>query len=265
MNNDLQVNGITMTSLEVVGLVNKLRLEEGNSKVKKHDDFMKSIKKELESLTNSGIEADGNISVGSYKDKQNQERPCFILNKQGIMQMLNKESAYVRYKTQQYIEVLEGKLKEQQMQLTELDKGILQAVKSDSIEERMIGVQIVIEETKKPLLKEIEVKEQIIETKEEFIGNVIGVSDECIGISEFAKLTKPLYGLGKINLFKVLRNLHILYYNSNKDNVPYQKYLDRGIFEVRETNKNGTIHLVTMITVNGQKYLHKRLNKWKNN
>ena len=33
------------------------------------------------------------------------------MNKAGIMQMLNKESAYVRYKTQLYIESLENKLK----------------------------------------------------------------------------------------------------------------------------------------------------------
>lgn len=103
---------VTMTSLEVVELINNFRKEEGNEILKKHDDMLKSIRKEIELLENAGIEADGNFSEGSYIDKNNQERPCYKMNKAGIMQMLNKESALVRYKTQQYIEALENRLKE---------------------------------------------------------------------------------------------------------------------------------------------------------
>ncbi|WP_170074475.1 ORF6C domain-containing protein [Paraclostridium dentum] len=43
------------------------------------------------------------------------------MNKSGIMQMLNKESALVRYKTQQYIESLENKLKESLKPLTSME------------------------------------------------------------------------------------------------------------------------------------------------
>lgn len=103
---------VTMTSLEVVELINNFRKEEGNQVVKRHDDFIRSIRKEIETLENLGIEADRNFTEGSYIDKNNQERPCYKMNKAGIMQMLNKESALVRYKTQQYIEALENKLKE---------------------------------------------------------------------------------------------------------------------------------------------------------
>ena len=109
MNNLMLNNNITMTSLEVVDLVNKLRAEEGNDKVKRHDVLMRDIRNEIKALESIGI-ADHKFVEGSYIDKQNQERPCYILNKQGIMQMLNKESAYVRYKTQQYIEALEDRL-----------------------------------------------------------------------------------------------------------------------------------------------------------
>ena len=110
MNNLMLNNNITMTSLEVVDLVNKLRAEEGNNKVKEHKDFMKSIRKELEALESLGIDNGGNFSLVEYVDKKGESRPCYQLNKAGIMQMLNKESAYVRYKTQQYIEALEDRL-----------------------------------------------------------------------------------------------------------------------------------------------------------
>lgn len=103
---------VTMTSLEVVELINNFREEEGNTTKKEHRDFMKSIRKEIETLEKAGITNGGNFSLVSYMDAKGEERPCFKMNKSGIMQMLNKESALVRYKTQQYIEALENKLEE---------------------------------------------------------------------------------------------------------------------------------------------------------
>ena len=99
----------TMTSLDVVDLVNKLRKEEGNTVEKRHDHFMSSIKDEIKALQLLGI-GHPNFWESSYINKQNKKQPCYLMNKQGIMQMLNKESAYVRYKTQQYIEALENKV-----------------------------------------------------------------------------------------------------------------------------------------------------------
>ena len=103
---------VTMTSLEVVELINNFRKEEGNEVVKRHDDFIRSIRKEIETLKNVGIEVVRNFTEYSYKAENGKTNPCYKMNKAGIMQMLNKESALVRYKTQQYIEVLENKLKQ---------------------------------------------------------------------------------------------------------------------------------------------------------
>lgn len=102
----------TMTSLEVVDLINKFRKEEGNEIKKEHKTFMRDIRNEIEYLKKADIKAENNFVPGSYIDKNNQERPCYKMNKAGIMQMLNKESALVRYKTQQYIEALENKLRQ---------------------------------------------------------------------------------------------------------------------------------------------------------
>lgn len=112
---------VSMTSIEVVDLINNFRKEEGNEVAKRHDDFIRSIRKELETLEIAGIEADRNFTVGKYLDKNNQERPCYKMNKAGIMQMLNKESALVRYKTQQYIEALENKINQQHKPLTTME------------------------------------------------------------------------------------------------------------------------------------------------
>ena len=111
--NELMNNEFNMTSLEVVELVNSLRKEEGNEKVKRHDVFLRDIRNEVNALSKLNIDAHNFVEV-EYIDAKGEKRPCYQLNKQGIMQMLNKESAYVRYKTQQYIEALENKIKEQQ-------------------------------------------------------------------------------------------------------------------------------------------------------
>lgn len=104
---------VTMTSLEVVDLINKFREEEGHRAVLKHKDFMKSIRTELESLANTGIEVgERNISPAEYIDSQGKKRPCYRMNRFWIMLMCNKESALVRYKTQQYIEALEQALQD---------------------------------------------------------------------------------------------------------------------------------------------------------
>ena len=77
-------NDLTMTSLEVVDLVNKLRLEEGNDKVKRHADFMESIRKEVKSLENINIDTREYFFSTSYIDKGNQERPCYRLTIKGL-------------------------------------------------------------------------------------------------------------------------------------------------------------------------------------
>ena len=104
---------VTMTSLEVVDLINKFREEEGHRAVLKHKSFMQSIRTELEHITNAGIEVgEQNILPTEYIDSQGKKRPCYRMNRFWVMLMCNKESALVRYKTQQYIEALEQALQD---------------------------------------------------------------------------------------------------------------------------------------------------------
>lgn len=47
---------------------------------------MKKIKKELEVLKSLGLEGERNISLGSYVDIQGHKRPCYKLNRDGMLQ-----------------------------------------------------------------------------------------------------------------------------------------------------------------------------------
>ena len=101
----------TITSIELVQLINHFRAEEGNTKVKGHDDLLKSIRSEVETLNKAGIEDVGNFSETSRKDVYGRSQPCYELNKAGVLQMLSKESATVRFRVTQYIEKLEKQVK----------------------------------------------------------------------------------------------------------------------------------------------------------
>lgn len=72
-----------------------------------HKSFIAKIKNELKALELLGLGGEQNILPGSYIDKQNKERPCYELNRDGMLQMLNSESTLVRYKTIEYINDLE--------------------------------------------------------------------------------------------------------------------------------------------------------------
>ena len=131
LNNVKGAEEIEMLSPQVVDMVNGFRAEEGNRKVLQHKDFMRSTRKEIESLKNAGVEIDErNISLISYIDSMNREKPCYKMSKSWVLQMLNKESAFVRFKTQQYIEALENRLKQQVITAEQIAQMINEAVKA---------------------------------------------------------------------------------------------------------------------------------------
>lgn len=99
-------NEVRITSIELVEVINTFRAEEGDEIKKQHNHLMRDIRKEIQALERAGIDQ-SNFGLISYKDNLNREKPCYSMNKAGALQMLNKESAVVRYKTVQYIEKLE--------------------------------------------------------------------------------------------------------------------------------------------------------------
>ena len=103
---------IRITSVELVEVINEFRKLESDTASKKytellHKDFMKKIRTELETLKTLGLGGERNISPSSYINSQNKEQPCYSLNRDGMLEMLNSESALVRYKTIEYINKLE--------------------------------------------------------------------------------------------------------------------------------------------------------------
>lgn len=103
---------VRITSMELVELINDFRKLEGRKTKLEHSDFMKKIRKELNTLKSLGLDNGGNISLVDYTDSKGEKRPCYSLNKDGMLQMLNSESTLVRFKTIEHINVLENKIKQ---------------------------------------------------------------------------------------------------------------------------------------------------------
>lgn len=92
----------TITSLELLELINKFRIEDGNKTKLEHKDLLKAIRNEFRKQI-----GEGKISPTSYKDNWNRNQPKFDLTLKQSLRLLTKESIEVREKVFDYIEKLE--------------------------------------------------------------------------------------------------------------------------------------------------------------
>lgn len=72
--------------------------DRGNDTEKQHNTLMRDIDNEIKSLNECNV-SQYNFVQSTYMNDRGKEYRCYNMNKAGIMQMLNKESAIIRYKT----------------------------------------------------------------------------------------------------------------------------------------------------------------------
>ena len=135
----------TMTSVELVNLINQFRMEEsdltgGKYTELQHKSLLPSIRKEIKIMKALGI-SQQNILPSTYVNSRGKTYECFILNRDGALQMLNKESTFVRCKTIEYINKLESMLKSQTPQLTEEEILTLKIIRAKDQGERALAVK----------------------------------------------------------------------------------------------------------------------------
>ena len=138
----------TILSTNLVTIINEFRKVESEANEEKrfielkHRDFMKKIRKEDETLKTLGLNNERNFSLVEYIDKKGEKRPCYELNRDGMIIILNSESAIVRYYTMEYIKKLEGKLKQVTKEVKHYEKKkifndesplLMEGKKSDTI------------------------------------------------------------------------------------------------------------------------------------
>ena len=138
----------TILSTNLVTIINEFRKVESEANEEKrfielkHKDFIKKIRKEDKTLKTLGLNNERNFSLVEYIDKKGEKRPCYELNRDGMIIMLNSESAIVRYYTIEYIKKLEEKLKQVTKEVKHYEKKkifndesplLMEGKKSDTI------------------------------------------------------------------------------------------------------------------------------------
>ena len=138
----------TILSTNLVTIINEFRKVESEANEEKrfielkHKSLMEKIRKEDETLKTLGLNGGQNFLPTSYKDIQGKTQPCYELNRDGMIIILNSESAIVRYYTMEYIKKLEGKLKQVTKEVKHYEKKkifndesplLMEGKKSDTI------------------------------------------------------------------------------------------------------------------------------------
>ena len=175
MNNELKQlikqegEKMIITSVDLCKLINILRKEEKGEEAKelRHDNLIASIKSEIEVLNNLGISL-LNFKESTYVSPRGKNYPCYILNDKGMLQMLNKESTFVRYKTTELIEELKEENKQLKQQVT-LEQQLVWELYKGGIDAITAHKELLTLQTKE-LNDKIEEQQEEIETHLETIG-----------------------------------------------------------------------------------------------
>ncbi len=123
----------------------------------------------------------------------------------------------------------------------------------------LIAAATKLKEERKARL-EAEKKVKLLEPKGQFYDDVAG-SKDSIEMGHVAKVL-GIRGMGRNNLFSLLRDKKVL----DKNNIPYQQFVDMGYFRVLEqkyTVPNGEIkiNIKTMVFQKGVDFIRKKINE----
>ena len=173
----------TILSTNLVTIINEFRKVESEANEEKrfielkHKDFMKKIRKEDETLKTLGLNGGRNFSPTSYKDIQGKTQPCYELNRDGMIIMLNSESAIVRYYTMEYIKKLEEKFKQVTKEVKHYEKKLYDYSTSPLLMDNIPGDSLVLNFLNNSTRKETEAIINKTGIKATFFAKQLNISD----------------------------------------------------------------------------------------
>ena len=178
----------------------------------------------------------------------NREQTDYIITTDMAKELCMVENNEQGRKYRKYFIECEKKLKQLQTPSYMID---------DPIERAMAWIE---EQKQKKLLQQQNQEQQLLleeqQPKVEFYDDVAG-SKDAVAMKEVAKVL-GIKGMGRNKLFKFLRDRKIL----DRNNMPYQEYVDRGYFRVieqRYNTNNGDIKITftTLVYNKGIEYIRK--------
>ena len=210
---------------------------------KAHNELMKDIRRYILQLGEGKIPHGDFFQESTYKDVNNQERPCFLVTKKGCEFIANKLTGVKgAVFTAKYINRFHQ----------------MEEVIQNHVPQGQELIALAVLEANK-LLEEQRVQIEEMRPKALF-ADAVSASKTSILIGELAKILKQNgVNIGQNRLFAWLRNKGYLIKSGERYNQPTQYSMDRGLFELKErvvTNPDGSVRMTitTKVTGKGQQY-----------
>lgn len=210
---------------------------------KEHNKLLRDIRVYITQLDASKVGHTDFFTESQYTDKSNRQKPCYLVTKKGCEFIAHKLTGVKGTEfTAKYINrfhEMEDTIK------TQLPQG------NDLIALAVIEAQKMIAERDKQIER--------MKPKEIF-ADAVSASKGAILIGDLAKLiSQNGYRIGQNRLFDWLRNNGYLIKSGSSRNRPMQRYVEQGLFEVKETainmpNGNVRTALTTKASGKGQQY-----------
>ena len=138
-----------------------------------------------------------------------------------------------------------------ELEITQEDKLCLSIIKANSQEGRMVAVGELVEYKNQQIAEKDE--QLMIQAPKVAMADRFAITDSLMGIRKVAKILneriKNNKTIGEKKLFEILREEEILQSSKGEWNIPYQRYIDQGYFELKpSTHSNGYGGIITEFT-----------------
>ena len=238
----------TITSLELLELINIFRQREYEFKKqnktlteaeKRRGHYVELVHKDLLKVINDEFDIEineGKISLVEYKDKKGESRPMYILDLEQAMQLLSRESKFVRRAVIQKLKELQNRIKQLEEQISKENYLKLKIINAKTQEESLYAMNEYQRECVEPL--KIENKE--MKPKANYYDKVLNST----GTMTVTVMAKDL-GMSAVKLNSILQKEKVQY-KVGKIWVLYAPYQALGYTDVRTSTK-GDIEINTTV------------------
>jgi len=179
----------------------------------------------------------------------NRSNNVYLFSRKGYLKLVGILEDDLAYDIQD--KMIDEYFELKELEITKEDKLCLSIIKANSQEGRMVAVGELVEYKNQQIAEKDELLQ--IQAPKVAMADRFAVTDSLMGIRKVAKILneriKNNKTIGEKKLFEILRTEEILQSSKGEWNIPYQRYIDQGYFELKpSTHSNGYGGVITEFT-----------------
>jgi len=183
------------------------------------------------------------------KNALNASTYIYLLSRKGYLKLVGIMEDDLAYDIQD--QMIDEYFELKELEITKEDKLCLSIIKANSQEGRMVAVGELVEYKNQQIAEKDELLQ--IQAPKVAMADRFAVTDSLLGVRKVAKIfnerVKNNKTIGEKKLFDILRTEEILQSSKGEWNIPYQRYIDAGYFELKpSTHSNGFGGIITEFT-----------------